>query len=224
MNLVSPGQRVNVMILEKAITLELAQFEDAEFYDKLTRARRVASSRPLSLVNRTFGLGQNLISLVSYGVLLVQFSPWAVLILVLAGLPSFVAETRFSGEAFTLFRWRSPETRMQIYLETVIAREDNVKEVKLFQLGPRLLLGTGRRTVLAEHDMEVRPAESEGIGEKKLIPLPARSMRNHVNIGQFRVGYMVNGRQEQPLLHRLYSQGGLDCGGGPQGVADLGFV
>ena len=133
------GQRVNVMILEKAITLELAQFEDSEFYDKLTRARREASSRPLSLVNRTFGLGQNLISLVSYAVLLVQFSPWAVLILVLAGLPSFIAETRFSGEAFTLFRWRSPETRMQIYLETVMAREDNVKEVKLFGLGPLLL-------------------------------------------------------------------------------------
>ncbi|MDE3211321.1 MAG: ABC transporter ATP-binding protein, partial [Pseudomonadota bacterium] len=34
------GQRVNVMILEKALTLELAHFEDSEFYDKLTRARR----------------------------------------------------------------------------------------------------------------------------------------------------------------------------------------
>jgi ATP-binding cassette subfamily B protein len=133
------GQRVNVMILEKALTLELAQFEDAEFYDKLTRARREASSRPLSLVNRTFGLAQNLVSLVSYGVLLVQFSPWAVVVLIIAGLPSFIAETRFSGEAFTLFRWRSPDTRMQIYLETVLAREDNVKEVKLFGLGPLLL-------------------------------------------------------------------------------------
>ena len=133
------GQRVNVMILKKALTLELAQFEDSEFYDKLTRARREASSRPLSLVNRTFGLAQNLVSLISYGVLLVQFSPWAVAVLILAGLPSFIAETRFSGEAFTLFRWRSPDTRMQIYLETVLAREDNVKEVKLFGLGPLLL-------------------------------------------------------------------------------------
>ncbi|NRB72055.1 MAG: ABC transporter ATP-binding protein [Xanthomonadales bacterium] len=133
------GQRVNMMILEKAVRLELAQFEDSEFYDKLTRARREASSRPLSLVNRTFGLAQNLISLVSYGVLLVQFSWWAVLVLLLAGLPAFVAETRFSNDAFALFRWRSPDTRMQIYLETVLAREDNVKEVKLFSLG-RLLL------------------------------------------------------------------------------------
>ena len=133
------GQRINVMILEKALTLELAQFEDSEFYDKLTRARREASSRPLSLVIRTFGLGQNLISLLSYGILLVQFSPWAVLVLILAGLPAFIAETRFSNEAFSLFRWRSPDTRMQIYLESVMAREDNVKEVKLFGLGPLLL-------------------------------------------------------------------------------------
>ena len=133
------GQRVNLMILEKAVRLELAQFEDSEFYDKLTRARREASSRPLSLVTRLFGLAQNLISLVSYGFLLVQFSPWAVFVLVLAGLPSFVAETRFSNDAFALFRWRSPDTRMQIDLDTVLAREDNVKEVKLFGLGPLLL-------------------------------------------------------------------------------------
>ena len=133
------GQRVNVMILDKALTLDLAQFEDAEFYDKLTRARREASSRPLSLVIRTFGLAQNLVSLLSYGVLLVQFSPWAVAVLLFAGLPAFFAETKFSGEAFRLFRWRSPETRMQMYLETVLAREDHVKEVKLFGLGPLLL-------------------------------------------------------------------------------------
>ncbi len=133
------GQRVNVMILEKALTLELSHFEDSEFYDKLTQARREASSRPLSLVTKTFGLVQNAISLVSFAVLLVAFSPWAVAVLILAGLPSFLAEAKFSGDAFRLFRWRSPDTRMQIYLETVIAREDGVKEVKLFQLGPRLL-------------------------------------------------------------------------------------
>ncbi|MGB9332535.1 MAG: ABC transporter ATP-binding protein [Steroidobacteraceae bacterium] len=133
------GQRVNVMILEKALTLELQHFEDSEFYDKLTRARREASTRPLSLVIRTFFLGQNGISLISYGALLAHFSPWAVVVLLAAGLPAFVAEAKFSGDAFRLFRWRSPETRMQIYLETVLAREDHVKEVKLFGLGARLL-------------------------------------------------------------------------------------
>ena len=133
------GQRVNVMILEKALTLDLTQFEDSEFYDKLTRARREASSRPLSLVMRTFALGQNAVSLISFGGLLFRFSPWAVVLLVVAGLPAFLAEAKFSGEAFRLFRWRAPESRMQIYLESVLAREDYAKEVKLFDLGPRFL-------------------------------------------------------------------------------------
>ena len=133
------GQRVNVLILEKALTLDLAQFEDSEFYDKLTRARREASSRPLSLVMRTLGLIQNLVSLAGFAALLLRFSPWSVGVLLLAGLPAFIAEAKFSGDAFRLFRWRSPETRMQVYLETVLAREDHAKEVKLYGLGPRLL-------------------------------------------------------------------------------------
>jgi len=133
------GHRVNRMILEKALTLDLEQFEDSAFYDKLTRARRQASSRPLSLVNRTFSLVQDGISLASYGVLLWTFSPLAVLVLVAAGLPAFFVETRFSGEAFRLFKWRSPETRQQMYLETVLAREDHAKEVHLLGLGPTLL-------------------------------------------------------------------------------------
>lgn len=133
------GQRINEMILEKALTLELSHFEDSEFYDKLTRARREASSRPLSLVTRTFGLAQNGIQLITYAALLARFSPWAVAVLLLAGLPAFIAEAKFSGDAFRLFRWRSPETRMQTYLETVLAREDHAKEVKLYGLGPRLL-------------------------------------------------------------------------------------
>ncbi len=133
------SQRVNVMILEKAQQLELAQLEDAEFYDQLTRARREASTRPLALVQKTFGVIQNGISILSFSGLLLAFSPWAVLLLVAGGLPAFFVEARFAGQAYRLFRWRSPETREMMYLESVLAREDYTKEVKLFGLGPRLL-------------------------------------------------------------------------------------
>ena len=133
------GQRVNVMILEKAQTLELSHFEDSEFYDKMTRARREASSRPLSLVNRTFGLVQNGITLLTYGWLLIQFSWLAVVGLLIAALPSFFIETYFSGAAFRLFRWQVPETRKRNYLEWLLAREDYVKEVKLYGTGDLFL-------------------------------------------------------------------------------------
>ena len=130
---------VNVKVLKHALKLDLAQFEDAETYDQMTRARREASSRPLSLVNRAFSMIQNVISLASYVVLLVAFSPWTVLAVILAGIPAFYAETLFATAAFKIFQWRTPETRQRSYYETAIAREDFAKETMLYGLGPVFL-------------------------------------------------------------------------------------
>ncbi len=129
------GHHVNVLILKKALELDLTHFEDATVYDRMTRARREASSRPLALVRRVFGLLQNLVSLVGVGALLIPFSPLAVGVLVVAALPAVWAEAKYSGEAFRLFSWRTPETREQAWYETVLAREDYAKEVKLYGLG-----------------------------------------------------------------------------------------
>ena len=133
------GNKINVMILEKALTLELGHFEDSEYYDKLVRARREASSRPLSLIVKTFDLFRDVITLVTIGIFLFQFSAWASILLLIAGVPAFAAENKFSGEAFRNQRRRSAERRLQIYLEMVLTREDGVKEVKLFQLGKHFL-------------------------------------------------------------------------------------
>ena len=133
------GNKINVMILEKALTLELDHFEDSEYYDKLVRARREASSRPLSLIVKTFDLFRDVITLVTIGIFLFQFSAWASILLLIAGVPAFAAENKFSGEAFRNQRRRSAERRLQVYLEMVLTREDGVKEVKLFQLGKHFL-------------------------------------------------------------------------------------
>ena len=130
---------VNAMILEKALTLELRHFEDPEFYDQLTRARREASSRPISVVNETFQLLQNTLTLLGYAALLVRFSSVAVLGLVLAAIPATISEMRFSHAAFRMRNWRSPESRKLNYLEYVLANDDHAKEVKLFGVGKTLL-------------------------------------------------------------------------------------
>ncbi len=209
------GQRVNVMILEKALTLELAHFENSDFYDKLTRARREASSRPLSLVMRTFGLAQNAVSLVSFSTLLVAFSPWAVVLLIVAGLPAFLAEAKFSGDAFRLFLWRSPETRMQMYLETVLAREDHVKEVKLFGLGPLFLeryRGIFRKLYKEDRDLTIRRdswgfvlgliATATLYGAYAWIALSAIATR--ITIGQMTM-YLMLFRQGQSAVSAILS-------------------
>jgi len=133
------GTDVNVAILERATKLELRYFEDPEFYDRLSRARREASSRPMSLVTESFALVQNLLTLAGYAALLLQFSVWVVLALMLATVPAIIAEMRFSKATFRLRNWRSPDSRRLIYLEYVLANDEHAKEVKLFGLGPMFL-------------------------------------------------------------------------------------
>jgi ATP-binding cassette subfamily B protein len=133
------GVDVNLTILEKAQKLDLRHFEDSEFYDQMTRARREASSRPVSLVTDLFNLIQNLVTLTGYAALLVRFSGWAVLALVVATVPATVAEMRLAKETYRLRNWRSPESRKLLYLEYVLANDEHAKEVKLFGLGPLFL-------------------------------------------------------------------------------------
>lgn len=133
------GQRVTELVLGKALTLGLADFENPEVYDRLSRARQHAASRPLGLVRGALSSVQEAITLAGYAVLLFRFSVWLVLILVLATLPSIFAEIRLNADAFRLFKAHTPETRKQEYLETVLSREDFAKEVKLYGLGGLLL-------------------------------------------------------------------------------------
>jgi ATP-binding cassette subfamily B protein/ATP-binding cassette subfamily C protein len=77
--------------------------------------------------------------LISFGVLLVHFSPWALVLLVVGALPVFFAEAHFSGDAFRLFTRRAPESRQQTYIETLLSHEGYIKEVKLFGFAPLLL-------------------------------------------------------------------------------------
>ena len=138
---------INVMILEKALSLELRHFEDGRFYDSLTRARREASYRPLSVVTEGFQLVQNSLTLIGYLALILRYSAWAALALFAASVPAALVEMYFSRSAFRLRNWRSPEARQLNYLEYVLANDGHVKEVKLFGLGRTLL---GRYRDLAE--------------------------------------------------------------------------
>ena len=138
------GIDLNVRILEKAEKLSLRHFEDATFYDKLTRARREASTRPLSLIQSNFQVIRHGLTLAGYVALLIGFSGWMALAVLVATVPAFIAEARFSGAAFRLRNWRSPDSRRLTYLEYVLGNDEHAKEVKLFGLAP-LLLGRYRR-------------------------------------------------------------------------------
>lgn len=133
------GHTINTAIIRKALALDLHYFEDADFYDKLQNARREADYRALSIINTSFLMVQNVITLASFAVLLLAFSPLITLVLFGATIPAFIAQTRYSSVHFRLLTWRAPEFRRMQYLEYLLTVDNSVKEVKLFGLGEPLL-------------------------------------------------------------------------------------
>lgn len=133
------GYLINIRILEKARTLELEHFETPAIHDRLQNARREASSRPLNAFTNAIDVAASVVTLVSYGIVLATFSVLLLVVLVVATVPAFLVEARFSGEAFRLFTWRAPEGRRMRYLEILLTRDTYAKEVKLFGLGDLLL-------------------------------------------------------------------------------------
>ncbi len=130
---------LSLRVIDKALHLELRHFEDSSLYDKMQNARREADRRPLSLAMGFLGVLQNAITLSTYAVLIAATAPWALPVLFVAALPSFIAELRFAGESFRVMTWRAPEGRRLNYLEWVLTRDSTVKEVKLFGLGSLFL-------------------------------------------------------------------------------------
>jgi ATP-binding cassette, subfamily B, bacterial len=128
---------ISLRMMAHAAQLDLVSFEDPVFYDKMERARRQTTGR-LGMLASLAGMAQQIVTLVSLSVGILAFSPWLLLLLVAAIVPSFLGETRFAMLAYSLlYRW-TPERRELDYLRMLGASNSSAKEVKIFGLGDHL--------------------------------------------------------------------------------------
>lgn len=127
------SNKTSEQLIKHAATLDLYQFEDSEFYDKLERARRQTTSRTvlMSMVLEQF---QDSITILSLGAGLIIFNPWLILLLIVALIPSFIGETHFNQKTYSLTRSWTPERRELDYLRYIGASDETAKEVKIFGL------------------------------------------------------------------------------------------
>ncbi|MFL5497812.1 MAG: ABC transporter ATP-binding protein [Gemmatimonadaceae bacterium] len=128
---------MSVRLMEHAAKLDLAQFEDPEFYDHLERARRQTVGR-IALFSLLLSMSQDALTLLTLAGALIAYSPWLLLLLGIAVVPSFLGETHFASLGYSLlFRW-TPERRQLDYLRYVGASDKTAKEVQMFGLAPWL--------------------------------------------------------------------------------------
>ena len=149
-------RHVSIRVMEHASRLDLSSYEDPVFYDKLERARVQATDR-IAMVQALGTVAQQIIVAISLSVGIVWFSPWLLVLLVVAVIPAFLGESHFAFEGYTLNIRQTPVRRQLDYLRTLGASKESAKELKLFDLSG-FLSGAYTRLSNDLYDQNVRLA------------------------------------------------------------------
>src|SRR5438094_655265 len=131
----SVAMRIQLMVMEKAASLDLPFYEDPASYDLLRRAQNDSINRPVLMIATAFGLLQTVLTFATMIVLLVGVSPLLALIALLSPIPAFIADTRYGWRGYNIARWGSRLLRRMTYMVTLVTTDAFAKEVKLFGLG-----------------------------------------------------------------------------------------
>jgi ATP-binding cassette subfamily B protein len=127
------ANKTSIKIMEHAALLDLDQFEDSAFYDKLERARQQTIGRTI-LLSQVLSQVQDLITMGFLAVGLMAFNPWLIILLLVAVVPAFLGESYFNDRSYALSRRQTPERRELDYIRYVGASDETAKEVKIFDL------------------------------------------------------------------------------------------
>jgi ATP-binding cassette subfamily B protein len=131
------ARHVSVRVMEHASSLDLATYENPAFQDVLERARVQATDR-IAMVQAFGSLLQQGLSVITLSATIVYFSPWLLLLLVLAVMPAFMGESHFALLGYSLNIAQTPTRRRLDYLRTLGASRESAKELRLYGLAPSL--------------------------------------------------------------------------------------
>ncbi len=124
---------VSVQVLAHASHLDLASYEDPVFYDKLERARVQATDR-ISMIQSVGNLLQQAIAAISLSLSILFFSPWLLVVLIVAVVPAFLGDSHYAFVGYSLNIRQTPVRRQLDYLRLLGASKESAKELKLFGL------------------------------------------------------------------------------------------
>jgi ATP-binding cassette subfamily B protein len=129
------SMHVQLLIIQRASTLDLSYFENAHSYDVLQQAQREATSRPVQMVSGAFGLVRTIITFASMIALLLGLSPWLAIVTLVAPIPQFVSNARYGWWGYAIARRNNPVRRRMAYLLTLLTTDTYAKEVKILTIG-----------------------------------------------------------------------------------------
>ncbi len=130
---------IKLKIMNKAKSIDVADFDRPDFYEKLENANREAGMRPIQILNATFNIISSLISVVSFIIILAALHPIAPIVMIIAAIPGTVVSYRYRHKNFRYMRMHSKERRQMNYFSSLVSDKDKVKEVRIMGLADTLI-------------------------------------------------------------------------------------
>ncbi len=130
---------VQLLVMGHANTLDLADFENAAYYDQLQQAQRESANRPVQMVSQVFNLARSVITFGTLLAVLIALSPWVAVLTLLSPIPAFISGSRYGWWGFQQMRRQSPIRRVLSYLTTLMTTDEYAKEVKLYTVGDHFI-------------------------------------------------------------------------------------
>jgi ATP-binding cassette subfamily B protein len=127
------------IVQTKSIDMDLAYYENSQFFDKLHRAQREAPGRPVRIINGLTQVARDSLTLVGALALLVAFH-WSVAVVVfVSSIPVVYYRLRYAQDLYALQRDTTALDRYRRYLNQLLTTADSAKEVRVFGFGTRLM-------------------------------------------------------------------------------------
>lgn len=188
--------RMHRILHNKSIEIDLEYYENADYHDTLHRAQQEAPYRPTRILNGLFSFGQNAISLIAIGGLLLTFH-WSVLVfLVITAMPALLMRLRFAKRLYIWSRTSTPAERQASYFNSMLTGEEHAKEIRLFNLGH----------IFADRFEQLR----RQIRQKRLDLITKRSVADLISqAGTVIPAFALYGFLAYRALHGLMTIGGL---------------
>jgi len=155
-------ERASVSVMEQAARLDLTSYENPEFYDRLERARVQATDR-LVMIQQMGRLLQLSLTTIIFSAALGLASPWLLILLLIAVVPSFLGESHFAFLAYAKNFRQTQAKREMDYLRQIAGSREGIKEIKLFGLS-EFLLTRFRDLARRVYDEDISLARSRLLG------------------------------------------------------------
>lgn len=129
------ADHVKALVHEKAVEVDYGFYESAQYHDQLEQVNSQANSRVLGLLRNVGGLLQAFVTLVSISALLLQYSLWLPLVLVVSTLPAFFVVVRHNEKYHTWWKSSTARRRLAQYFDLMVTMDASAAEVRINNTG-----------------------------------------------------------------------------------------